>query len=418
MGPFRNRRAYVIAAAGVLAVSISACTSSGTSADGGTTAAATGTTSSAPASSSASASAGGIQYTVAGAKALVAQATKLPTGVGVDQPLTNPAPRGKSIVALDSGVPNAIVITQNIADAAKVLDWKFTRIVYKPTPEGQQSAMDHAIQARPDAIVQDGMTAQILVPYVKQMKAAGIAFISEATAWKDDASTATDAIDTSVGPDVNLDSGGLQAFLVGDLTAAWAIAKTDGHVNALTVNVTDYPVLLPGVTHFEAFLKSACPSSCKDTRVNVTGADIGTNVPTMVVSALQRNPSANYINCTAGQFCIGVSAAVKAAGFNDVKIIGAYADQASVQQMRAGSTNLEAFTTFSFPVIGWRDMDAVLRVVAGEKITSPSSTGITDTSVAAWTPVFFLTKDNAPENINVAVPSNYQDLFKKMWGVS
>jgi ribose transport system substrate-binding protein len=410
------RRMGTIGCAGMLALLLSACGSSGGSAK------VSGTSSSAPASgpgnSSASMGPGatGIQYTMAGANALVDHYAALPTGVGVSVAMTKPAPRDKTIISLDPGSPVATAITKSIGEAAKVLGWKMTRIVYQPTPEGMQSAMSNAIQEKPSAIVEDGMGAQILLPFLKQMKDAGIAFVSEATAWKDDASTATDAIETSAGPDVSLDSAGSGAFVGGDLVAAWAITKSNGHVNALTVDITDYPVLLPGIRHFEAFLKGACPSTCKDQVLNVKSSDIGTTLPTQVVSALQRNPDINYINCTAGQFCIGVASAVKAAGFT-AKIIGAYADQASLQDMRAGGLT-EAMTSFSFQIAGWRDFDAALRVVAGEKIVSPSASGIDDSSVAAWTPAFILTQNTAPSDVSFATPTNYKQLFENMWHVT
>jgi ribose transport system substrate-binding protein len=395
-----------------LAVSIAACASNGSTpppATGG------GGTSSSAADAQV-ASTAGVQYTIAGAKALVARLSKLPAGIGVATPLGVPAPRGKTIVALDPGSPVATVVTQNLEAAAKVLDWKVTRIVYQSTSQGQQSAMQQAIQDDPNAIVEDGMTAQVILPYVKQMKDVGIKFISDSTAWSDDPSTATDAIQTSAGPDVSLNSAGFQAFIEGDMPAAWAIANTNGHVRALTVYATDYPVLLPGVVHFGTFLHDACPKTCSAGRINVSSSDIGVDLPSMVVSALQRQPDTNYINCVAGQFCVGVAAAIRAAGFNNVKIIGAYADQASLNEMQAHDT-VQAYSSFSFPADGWREFDAALRAVAGAKIASAASSGLGDTSVTAWNSTFYVTKATDTKNVNVAAPADYQALFEKLWGI-
>jgi ribose transport system substrate-binding protein len=187
-------------------------------------------------------------------------------------------------------------------------------------------------------------------------------------------------------------------------------------VRALTVYVTDYPVLLPGVVHFEAFLHDACPRTCSAGRINVSASDIGGDLPSMVVSALQRQPNTNYVNCVAGQFCVGVAAAIRAAGFDNVKIIGAYADQASLNEMQAHDT-VQAYSSFSYPVDGWRDFDAAVRAVAGAKIASAASSGLGDTSVTAWNPAFYVTKASNIKDVNVAAPADYQALFKKLWGV-
>jgi ribose transport system substrate-binding protein len=136
----------------------------------------------------------------------------------------------------------------------------------------------------------------------------------------------------------------------------------------------------------------------------------------MVVSAMQENPDANYIYTTSGDFLLGVEAAVKAAGFDDVKIVDATPSQDDLDSMNSGGI-VEATTGLSNIVVGWRQVDAAVRYFNGDEIPSPVAFTADDTSPAAWMPTRIYTQENAPESNLWIAPDDYETIFKGLWNL-
>jgi ribose transport system substrate-binding protein len=377
------------------------------------TGAAAGGTAATPASTG---SASGASDAVTAAKALVAKYRQIPTGVGVSEPASKKPDAGKKVVFLQCAVPTCKVFGDGVEAAAGVLGWKMTRIVYQLTPEGIQSAFSQAVQLKPDAVMSSGAPPQVTAQQRKAMKDAGIPFFDNSAVYENDPKTATGAVSQDPSPPtVLLEPASYVAFQGGELPANWAIAQTGGKVHSVYVNVPDFPIIVPPEVKYNQVLKQACPKTCTNVNVEATVDQIGTTLPGKVVSALQQHPDTNYIVFTSGDFSVGVSAAVKAAGFSDVKIIGETPVQANIDGLLAGNTLDEAWTGTSNTVIGWRLVDAAVRFFNGDKITSPVATGANDTSVAAWPPTVILTKSGGPKNADFVYPDNYRDLFSKLW---
>ena len=167
---------------------------------------------------------------------------------------------------------------------------------------------------------------------------------------------------------------------------------------------------------YKAALHAWCPDTCTNVDVNATVNDIGTNLPQMVVSALQQHPDTNYIVYTFGDLSLGVAAAVKAAGFTDVKTIGATPIQANIDGLASGTD--EAWVGVSNVILGWRLMDAAARSFNGDPIPNPVAMSPDDTSAAAWPTPRIYTADNSPGTSEFAEPANYPDLFRKLWQLS
>ena len=280
---------------------------------------------------------------------------------------TSPKPEaGRHVVFLECPVPTCKVFGDGIQQATDLLEWELTRLTYQFTPEGQQSAFQQAVELAPDAIMSSGQTPSVTVQQRQAAAAAGIPFFDNSAVYESDPATATGKVDDDPAPPtLLLEPASFVAFQNGTLPAAWAIAQTDGNVHSIFVNVPDIPIIVPPQVSYEAALDTACPDTCTNVVVAATVDEIGTTLPSKVVSTLQENPDTNYIVFTSGDFSLGVAAAVEAAGFDDVKLIGATPIQANIESLNAGGRD-ESWAGVSNTIIGWRLVDGAVRYFNGD----------------------------------------------------
>jgi ribose transport system substrate-binding protein len=351
---------------------------------------------------------------VASATALVERFSQPVTSVGVTEPTSQTPDAGKQIVFLECPVPTCKVFGDGIQQATDLLDWELTRLTYQFTPEGQQSAFQQAVELQPDAIMSSGQTPSVTVRQRQAAAEAGIPFFDNSAVYESDPSTATGTVEQDPAPPtLLLEPASFVGFQNGTLPAAWAIAQTDGNVHSIFVNVPDIPIIVPPQVSYEAALETACPDTCTNVVIAATVDEIGTTIPSKVVSTLQEHPETNYIVFTSGDFSLGVAAAVQAAGFDNVKLIGATPIQANIESMRAGQRD-EAWAGVSNTIIGWRLVDGAVRYFNGDQF-APVAFSPDDTSPAAWPVPRIYTADTAPESSDFVEPENYQEIFSDLW---
>ena len=354
---------------------------------------------------------------VASATALVERFSQPVVSVGVTEPTSKTPEAGKRIVFLECPVPTCKVFGDGIQQAAELLDWELTRLTYQFTPEGQQSAFEQAVELQPDAIMSSGQTPSVTVQQRQAADEAGIPFFDNSAVYESDPSTATGTVDEDPAPPtLLLEPASFVAFQNGTLPAAWAIAQTDGNVHSIFVNVPDIPIIVPPQVSYEAALETACPDTCTNVVVAATVDEIGTTLPSKVVSTLQEHPDTNYIVFTSGDFSLGVAAAVDAAGFDEVKLIGATPIQANIESMRAGQRD-EAWAGVSNTIIGWRLVDGAVRYFNGDEF-SPVAFSPDDTSPAAWPVPRIYTTETAPDSSDFVEPADYVAIFSQLWNLS
>jgi ribose transport system substrate-binding protein len=420
-----NRRVLSMAIAGVLIAS--GCGGDDSSTDEDTTTAATTAaaatvetttagTGATPAAATATATVGIAD--VDAAKELVERFSQPVDSVGVAEPASRKPDPGKQIVFLECPVPTCKVFGDGIEQATKLLDWDLTRLTYQFTPEGQQSAFQQALDLEPDAIMSSGQTPSVTLQQRQAAAEAGIGFFDNSAVYEADPETATGRVDQDPAPPtLLLEPASFVAFQNGILPAAWAIAQTDGNVHSIFVNVPDIPIIVPPQVSYEAALQSACPDTCSNVVVAARVDEIGTTLPSKVVSTLQEHPDTNYIVFTSGDFSLGVAAAVKAAGFDDVKLIGATPIQANIESLKAGGPD-EAWAGTSNTVIGWRMVDGAVRFFNGDPIPSPVAFDPDDTTVAAWPVPRIYATDSAPDSAEFVEPADYAEIFGELWHLS
>jgi ribose transport system substrate-binding protein len=159
----------------------------------------------------------------------------------------------------------------------------------------------------------------------------------------------------------------------------------------------------------QAYLKQNC-SACQVSNVSISGAQLaGGQVPGIVVSALERNPSVDYVYNPSGSFDAGLPAALKSAGLSTkVKIVGNSAETVNEQNVLNG-TEL-SYTSVGTAYIGWASMDMMLRAVVGDPI--PTEDGLI--------PFQLLTKADfqGQPRESYDVPTDYASQFEALWKAS
>ncbi len=157
------------------------------------------------------------------------------------------------------------------------------------------------------------------------------------------------------------------------------------------------------------------PRHVHQRRLAATVDEIGTTIPEKVVSTLQENPDTNYIVFTSGDFSLGVAAAVQAAGFDDVRLIGATPIQANVESMRVGRAgrSMGRRVEHHHRLAARRRRGALLQrrpdPVAGRPHPRTTPARRRGRCTRIYTP------ETAPESADFVEPENYVEIFSELW---
>jgi ribose transport system substrate-binding protein len=358
-------------------------------------------TSSNAAATSAGTSSVGSSDSAAQASKRAAAAEQLPASTELTQPLSKTPPAGKRIVYLECAQPVCVAYQKGFKAAAAALKWNVTTVSFGATPESIQSALNSAIQNHPDGIATAGVDDAVIAPQLKQLQAKGIPLVAAASVSAVKPPTIAVMI-TPAGPDYAARA------------ADWMAADSNGKAQAVVVNLPLFASLTQTTQAFNKEVAQVC-AGCKTTQLAAAPTDVGTQLPSKVVSALQQAPATNYVAFAFGDMMTGVPAALKGAGLN-VKLLGyGSASPPTVADVQAG--NVAATTCWSTEYTTWRIMDAFARHFVGDSVAKDTS--------APW-PYMLLTKANvataAPSpsipNWDYCAPPNYQADFKQLWHVS
>ena len=263
-------------------------------------------------STGSSASAGGSDSSgLAAAKAYLAANLPNPTSLGLDTKLSKKPATGKYIISLETAQPVSKQKDDAIAAAAKVLGWRYDRITVGNGVEDASKAFASAISRKPDGIHTSGQPKATYTAQLAAAKAAGIAVLSDSTTDSPGDGLISTALDNSP-----------QVKIWGKMDAAYFVSDSEGKGHAAVFNIESFPILTAWSSGFAEGVSEWCPG-CKVTTVNEQAADIGTKIPSSVVSTIQRDPKITYAAFAFGDMTIGVGPALKAAGLSDkVKIFG------------------------------------------------------------------------------------------------
>lgn len=337
---------------------------------------------------------------VQAAQAEVDRLLEPPTSLGVTEPLkARPSGLGPLVYL---SCENALCqeIAKGMEQAASAAGVPFRNQPIKLADPatlvaGMQQAL--ALSPKPSGVVFAGLPEPVWGSQLPAFEKAGVPLIPIAVGATSDSPA--------------LPAGSLDGPADGDAQATaianYFIAASKGEGKALVLNVPDVGLLKSVTEKFQSTVAAGC-SGCSVDTVDVTLAQVGGNaVVPAVVSALQRQPDTDYVVTVQGEFTQGLQAAARAAGIDDIKLIGINPTASNQQELLSGEAG--AFTLLPFTVMGWMAVDVALRVAQD----LPVEEG------AGGLPLQLLTKDTVgTPAASLNRPEDFQEQFKKLWLVA
>jgi ABC-type sugar transport system substrate-binding protein len=391
----RGRKRYVLfgVVVAILALILSACSSSKSSTTASSPAA--GASSSAPAASGAPATgSGGASTGVAAAQAMVAKYSVRPTTIPVTTPVGATVPKGKTVYFISCGTPECAQEAAIVKQGTDALGWTLNTINTDGTPETEKSAFDQAARAKPAGVLYTAIDQSVFQSDIAAIHAGG-GILS--------ACCITDPI-SSTGIDYGVEIP-TQTGFVGQLQAAFVAADSNGNGgDSVFVNIPSIPILTFAETNYKQIMPTFCTSCTVDT-LDVPITALGKDVPARIVSYLRAHSSVKFVAMSTDSLAIGLPAALKAAGLTDIKIVGQGATATNLQYLH--SNQQAASVAFPFYESMMMMLDAVVRHAAGVPVLASVSP-----------PQWLLTPSNAPTTDNIfPIVTDVVAQFEKLWGV-
>jgi ribose transport system substrate-binding protein len=337
---------------------------------------------------------------VAKAKALYASLLKPSATIGSYKPLSKTPPKGKKIYFLQCSQPVCTAFYTGLKPAVAALGWTVTGHPFTQTPEGIQTAVQAAIDAKPDGIFFTGISPTLLTKQLAAAKAAKIPIV----AGFDIASPS--------GPIIQMLGGSKTVAAAANSVADYVVADSGGKAKILAFSISAYTILNLNTSAFGKEVKRLCPG-CSIRVDNVQVTDVGTKIPATVVSELQRDPSITYLAFAFGDMPLGVNAALKAAGLDKKVKIVSYGSASPTVIHDISTGKMAASDAWSILFNSWQAVDAFARYFVGDPVpAAPSEQPMLITSANAKS------QFKGDANWEFGGPPNYTAAFKKLWHVS
>lgn len=380
-GRLRTRGFVAIIGTLVLALALAACGSSSSSSS--SSAGSSGSSGSSSGSASTSAASAGLQPYMA-----------LPAKINVTTPLKSAPPAGKTVVFMGTSNPSNVLVQQGVQKLAALAHWNYSLVTYDPANPGTlTSAITTALAKHPQYLTEAGNP---LTPsQLSTIQHAGAKVVLNSVYPV-----------TIKAPVIAQTDSSMQDALMGKIIADYFVSSSGGKGNAVIEHVPAYPILDAFTNSFQAEVKKQCPG-CKTSIANVTIPQLTAGqVPSVLVSALRSNPSANYLVFDDGPFADGVTSALSAAGLSKVKVIGEAADNAGVAALKAGTE--QAWTGYDPSYQAYLAMDAMFRDAEGMPIPLAEE---------ATQPTQLLTKSTVGSITAWSAPANPLPQFEALWKI-
>ena len=330
------------------------------------------------------------------AETAAAEATKVPDTVPSTELGSFDPPKGKTIyhVACNLALEGCSKIANAIQGGTEALGYKFQKCDGGTTADKIGACFSNAVNAKPDAIVVNGIGVDAAGDGYAAAKKAGIPIIGTFTGNPEGA----DGVKTEVAGDACTKEG--------TALANWIIADSKGKANALFVGTKTFACNIQRQESFLAAMK-AC-ETCKTDTLEFAIDAIQSGLPQQLQSAIQTKPDVTYIVGTFDAVALAASDAIRQAGKTDsIKVAGFDADAPNLELIKKGDIQVADITTGSTEP-GWAAADAAGRAIAGNDLPPTVSTS-----------QLLITKDNIDQlgGKTYVGATGFEDQFKKLWNM-
>ena len=389
-------------AAVTIAGALASCSSSkSTSSSSPTTAASSGSTS---ATTAAAGGSSGASAEVAAAQKIVSAAEAMPTKIPLSTPLTSAPPKGKTFVFLQCEVSQCTDIASGVKAATAAIGWNLKTIPFQSAnPATLISGLQQALQYNPVAVAFSGLPEAVWQSEIPAYQKAGAILIP---AFMGPLTSPSPVVPYNIAAQAGTVESAKQI-------AAWITADSNGTGKVLLVGVPSFPLLAVYGTAFHSALPQYC-SGCSITDINATIPEVDAGqINSLIVSALQKDPSIKYVSVVDGAFVDGLPSALAAAGLTGkVKITGIGADVANETNILSGGDE-KAFTALATVYSGWLMVDAALRHVEGMPATDVEDGGLPSQLLTQQS----MKANNLQPANSYNYPTDYPQQFKALWKV-
>jgi ribose transport system substrate-binding protein len=342
-----------------------------------------------------SGSGGSLGADTAAAEAMVAKYGEPLTSVDLP-PLTKTPEPGKKVIFVTNNIPESQYLAEGAVAGAELMGWEAENITYDAaSPTGLTAAFQQALDEAPDGVMTNATNATDYAAAAKGFADAGIPVVTSNT---------TDPVEAPIIANVADPS---QYELAGKIVASYVVAQKGDEASVAMFNIPSFPILEAYETAFKDEFLRLCPD-CHYESHAVQPGDIGTKIPSQVVSAIQTDPSINFASMGFGAVGTGVSGALASAGITDTKIIGIQPTTENLEALSSGTEDM--WLASPITGMGWKSVDALAREFNGEPV---------DVATSAQVPFVIVTKDNADDYKPRAEVNggDYEDVFKPIWQI-
>jgi ABC-type sugar transport system substrate-binding protein len=349
-------------------------------------------------SSSSSASSGTASAAASEATKQVLELETRPTAFTVPPLPAKPA-TGKTIDYIACGLPVCIAQQVYIREAAAAVGWKFKFLNAGLSPTSVDAAYEQAVNDDPAGVIgTGGFAPELFVHQLAKLKEKNVPVV----------------VDDTEGSEPGLtEIVGSSSFQLekGEEMGKWILADSKGtgaHVGIITTPET--PVYAATHKGIEKFIGGSGCSSCSVTTYDFPEEDIGTKLPTLVVTFVRTHPEVNYLFFDFANELDGVPSALASAGLSSkVKLVATDSGNVENEYLKKGQESATAADPW--PEAYWGMFDAILRADQGAPLSQNESIVyprmiFTGTNVLA-------TNSSAP----APLVADFQSVYKKAWHV-
>lgn len=250
---------------------------------------------------------------MAEAESMVEQYSVAPGPVDLP-PLSETPPEGLRIAYAGCDQTNCTEFADAFEPVAEILGWTFDRFEGPITPEAFNASVASAMQTNPDGVIINNLLpTDAIQASIDLIEAADIPYaVIAGNPDQQDPDPANNFIQNQYGAKVS--------YPAHRLLAAWVAADSGGDAKIGFFHENDIFILTDPQEVFKQELARLCPDCELDDQLMAL-ADIGTRLPSQVVSYVQANPDVEYLYFPFGGSTLGISAALQAAGLGEqVKI--------------------------------------------------------------------------------------------------
>lgn len=326
------------------------------------------------------------------AQAHVTKNSTRPTKINVTTPVSKPVPKGKRLTFISCGSANCNLESDIIKAATDRLGWTLKTINTDGSPEQVKAAWGQVVRDKPDGVLYTAVPRSVFESELQKATANGT-FVA--------ACCTVDPPVNGLGYVIGTPASNAQ---VGEDLAALVTVQSKGTGKAVYIDLPVFPILTAVKTSYEKTLTSFCPGCSTDT-IDMPITALGKDAPDRIVSYLRSHNDVKTVVLSVDTIGIGLQASLKAAGLNDIYVIGEGPDTTVLQYIKSGLRG----PTNAFPY--WESMFAMVDAVVRHEVGDPIEK---DPVPVNW----IVDKDNMPTADEIfPLVSDVQEQYFKLWGV-